>query len=91
MYSGVVCESEVQQSTSPCDPNPCQAGGTCISLASSGGEDFLCRCTPERDGETCQHCQFFHLVIANMSVALVVVLWRSASLSASSASVSALR
>jgi len=51
--SGVLCETNVRL-TSACDPNPCEAGGTCISLASG---EFLCRCPIDRDGERCQHCK----------------------------------
>ena len=47
---GVLCEVE-NQLTDACDPNPCEAGGTCVSLASG---DVLCRCPEDRDGEFCQ-------------------------------------
>ena len=52
---GALCEADIRAS-SACDPNPCEAGGTCVSLAS--GDGFLCRCPADRDGETCQRCEF---------------------------------
>jgi hypothetical protein len=34
----------------PCDPNPCQNGGSCIR---TGVDDFECACLPDYRGETC--------------------------------------
>ncbi|CAG0879406.1 unnamed protein product [Cyprideis torosa] len=34
----------------PCDPNPCEAGGTCTRH----GNDFTCSCPPTRAGDRCE-------------------------------------
>ena len=70
MLTGVLCESEIRRS-SPCDANPCESGGTCISLAS--GDDFLCRCPVNRDGQTCQLGEFtFHFTSTHTLAAVRV-------------------
>ena len=43
------CSSELSDS---CLSNPCLAGGTCTST--ENGQDFTCRCTPDRAGDRCQ-------------------------------------
>ncbi len=51
--SGETCNLDV--SKQPCDPNPCQGGGTCSSLPSGG---FSCRCPPGRKGHRCHLGKF---------------------------------
>jgi hypothetical protein len=46
-------------SSNSCIPNPCEGGGICVSLepseAAKIGARFLCKCTPERSGDRCEH------------------------------------
>lgn len=49
LISGDMCEkSEV---ISACNPNPCQAGGTCFSVAD---DDYFCTCPTGREGNNCE-------------------------------------
>ena len=39
----------------PCNPNPCQLGGTCIATSCT---EFTCQCVGCNSGDTCQECKY---------------------------------
>ena len=67
---GILCENEIIQENL-CNPNPCQAGGSCIALAEGG---FICKCTADRDGELCEKSILFSLKIYLNLPRLVILL-----------------
>ena len=42
--------SHVLFSALPCQPNPCQNGGTCVEK----GSGYQCNCKPDWTGDKCQ-------------------------------------
>ena len=52
----IICDRNVTvlilfNSVSPCDPDPCSNGGTCIDL--NLRTEFFCNCQPGFTGTTC--------------------------------------